>query len=67
MTSARHSRDGSFRVLRESQSCVGTIAIGSLVGGAIGASLLGVAPGTLLLPALALILVASAWKLWQHR
>lgn len=64
---ARYSRDGSFRVLRANRSFVLTMAIGSLVGAAIGASLLGVVPGALLLPALALILVASAWKVWQHR
>lgn len=64
---ARYSRDGSFRVLRENRAFVLTMATGSLIGSWIGASLLGVVPSALLLPALAIILVASAWKVWQHR
>lgn len=64
---ARYSRDGSFKVLRENRSFVATMAAGSLLGAALGAALLGVVPSALLLPGLALILVISAWKVWQHR
>ena len=39
---------------------VGAMAAGSVVGAGIGASLLGVVPGTWLLPVLAAILVVSA-------
>lgn len=63
----RYSRDGSFQVLRENRSLLVVMAAGSLLGSLIGAAMLGVVPSTLLLPALAVILVASAWKVWQHR
>jgi uncharacterized membrane protein YfcA len=64
---ARYSRDGSFRVLRENRSFLVAMAGGSLVGSLVGASLLGIVPSTWLVPALALVLVASAWKVWQHQ
>lgn len=63
---ARYSRDGSFQVLRARRSMVLASAAGSVVGAAIGASLLGVVPGPWLLPVLAFILVVSALKLWWH-
>lgn len=62
---ARYSRDGSFRVLREHRDFLLAMAAGSLVGAALGAALLGVVPAAVLLPALALILVVSAWKVWR--
>lgn len=63
---ARYSRDGSFQVLRARRSMVLALAAGSVVGAAIGASLLGVVPGPWLLPVLAFILVVSALKIWRH-
>ena len=63
---ARYSRDGSFQVLRARRAMVGAMAAGSVVGAGIGASLLGVVPGTWLLPVLAAILVVSALKIWRH-
>lgn len=63
---ARYSRDGSFQVLRARRPTVLAMAAGSVVGTLIGASLLGVVPGIALLPLLALILVASAVKVWRH-
>jgi len=63
---ARYSRDGSFRVLRQQRRFVLVMAAGSVAGVALGAALLGVVPGALLLPALALILVVSAWRVWRH-
>ena len=63
---ARYSRDGSFQVLRSRRPTVLAMAAGSVVGTMIGASLLGVVPGIVLLPLLALILVASAVKVWRH-
>lgn len=63
----RYSRDGSFRVLRENRPLVATMAVGSILGAALGAALLGIVSSGLLLPCLALILVISAWKIWRHR
>ena len=63
---ARYSRDGSFRVLRENRAFLVVMAAGSLLGSLIGASMLGAVPSALLLPVLAIILFASAWKVWQH-
>ncbi len=64
---ARYSRDGSFEVLRENRTFLIVMAVGSLVGTLIGASLLDVVPNDLLFPVLAVILVGSAWKVSQHR
>ncbi len=64
---ARYSQDQAFSVLRRNGAFVLTMAIGSIVGTFIGARLLGVVPSNLLLPALALILVVSAVKVWRHR
>lgn len=63
---ARYSRDRSFAVLEEHTGFVVCMAIGSILGALIGALLLGVVPGTLLYPLLALILVFSAIKVWHH-
>lgn len=62
----RYSRDGSFGVLRQERAFVLQMAAGSLLGSLIGASLLGIVPSAWLLPALSLILVVSAWKVWRH-
>jgi len=53
--------------LRENRTFPLVMAAGSLVASMVGASLLGVVPSALLLPAFAIILVVSAWKVWQHR
>ena len=42
------------------------MAAGSVVGTFIGGQLLGLVPGGVLLPALALILLISAVKVWRH-
>ncbi len=43
------------------------MAVGSIAGTFIGGHLLGVVPDTVLLPALAAILLLSAWKVWRHK
>ncbi|WP_457977717.1 hypothetical protein L0Y47_18980 [Ectopseudomonas composti] len=43
------------------------MAAGSLGGAAIGGALLGVVPSAVLLPPLSVILVISAFKVWQHQ
>jgi uncharacterized protein len=64
---ARYSRDQSFVVLARNRSFVVVMAAGSIVGSFIGGQLLGIVPGGILLPALAVILLISAVKVWQHR
>lgn len=63
---ARYSRDGGFAVLRARRLTVLVMAGGSAMGTLIGASLLGQVPAGVLLPLLALVLLASAWKIWRH-
>ncbi len=63
----RYSRDSTFAVLSENGRFVAAMAIGSVVGSFVGAQLLGVIPGRILLPALALVLLLSSVKLWLHR
>src|SRR4029077_21084778 len=46
----RYSRDSAFAVLGRNGRFVAAMAIGSVVGSFIGAQLLGVVPGTILLP-----------------
>lgn len=64
---ARYSQDQSFAVLGRSRTFLFTMAAGSVVGTFIGGLLLGIVPSTLLLPALAAILLISAVKVWRHR
>ena len=63
---ARYSRDSTFAVLLRNRWFVVVMAAGSIAGSFIGAKLLGIVPGALLLPALAVILLISAVKVWRH-
>jgi len=63
----RYSRDSTFAVLSRNDHFVGAMAVGSVVGSFIGAQLLGVIPGAVLLPILAVVLLISSVKLWLHR
>lgn len=63
----RYSRDSTFAVLQSNSRFVAAMAVGSVVGSFIGAKLLGIIPSSILLPALALILLVSSVKLWLHR
>ncbi|MBR0646610.1 sulfite exporter TauE/SafE family protein [Plastoroseomonas hellenica] len=63
---ARYSRDRSFVVLGRNRHFLLVMAGGSMLGAFIGGQLLGLVPGDVLLPALAAILLASAWKIWRH-
>lgn len=63
----RFSRDSAFEVLRHNRRFVLAMALGSMVGAAVGGQLLGVVPSGVLLPALAAILVISAIKVWRHK
>ena len=63
----RYSRDQSFSVLGRNRTFLIVMAAGSIVGAFIGGHLLGLVPNAILLPALAAILLISAWKVWQHK
>lgn len=62
----RYSRDGSFVVLRRHARLAAVMAAGSVAGTVVGGLLLGVVPDAVLVPALALLLVLSSVKVWQH-
>ncbi|GHG12476.1 UPF0721 transmembrane protein [Streptomyces filamentosus] len=63
---ARYSRDGSFAVLGTNLRFTATMAAGSIAGAVLGGLLLGVFPDLVLIPLLAVILLASAFKLARH-
>ena len=62
----RYSRDQSFAVVGRNRGFLLIMAGGSIVGTFIGGQLLGLIPDGVLLPALAVILVLSAVKVWRH-
>ncbi|KKZ84118.1 anion permease [Rhizobium phaseoli] len=62
----RYSRDQSFSVIGRNKSFLLLIAAVSIVGTFIGGKLLGIVPNAVLLPALAIILLISAVKVWRH-
>jgi uncharacterized membrane protein YfcA len=64
---ARYSRDRSFAVIAANRSFMLSMAAGSLVGAYVGARLVPLVPGEMLLMLLAVILVLSALKVWRHR
>ena len=63
---ARYSRDQAFTVVRGNGRFVITMTAGSIAGAVAGALLLGVIPNLILIPALALLLLISAAKLFRH-
>ena len=54
-------------MLGRNRGFVIVMAAGSIAGSLIGALLLGIVPGFVLLPALAAILLLSAVKVWRHK
>jgi uncharacterized membrane protein YfcA len=62
----RYSRDESFSVIGNNQEFLLAMASGSVVGTFLGGQLLGIIPSGILLPGLALILLISAVRVWQH-
>lgn len=62
----RYSRDQSFSVVGRNKTFLLIMAAGSIVGTFVGGLLLGVVPNGVLLPALAMILLISAVKVWRH-
>jgi uncharacterized membrane protein YfcA len=63
---ARYSRDQSFSVLARHRGFVLVMAAGSVSGTIIGGQMLGLVPGSILLPTLAAILLVSAVRVWRH-
>lgn len=63
---SRYSRDQSFSVLGRNKAFLLVMAAGSILGTYIGGQLLGIVPNSFLLPALAVILLISAVKVWRH-
>ncbi|MFD5575059.1 hypothetical protein [Streptomyces cadmiisoli] len=63
---ARYSRDGSFAVLGANLRFTMVTAAGSIAGAILGGLLLGVFPDLVLIPLLAVILLASVVKLVRH-
>lgn len=63
----RYSRDQSFAAIGRNKAFLLVMAAGSIVGTFIGGLLLGVVPNGVLLPALGVILLISAVKVWRHR
>lgn len=63
---ACYSLDNSFGVLGANKTFVAIMATGSIARAFIGGRLLGLVPHYVLLPALAAILLSSAWKVWRH-
>ncbi|ARO32777.1 hypothetical protein NXC14_PA00520 (plasmid) [Rhizobium sp. NXC14] len=61
----RYSRDQSFSVIGRNKTFMLVMAAGSIVGTFIGGLLLGIVPNAILLPALAIILLISAVKVWR--
>lgn len=62
----RYSRDSAFTVLRQNMRFVAVMGAGSIVGAVAGGALLPYVAGPALIGALALILLASAAKVWRH-
>lgn len=62
----RYSKDPSFVVLKTNATLLWLMAVGSVLGALGGGLLLGVVPAQYLLPALALILVGCAIRMWRH-
>ncbi|MER7515877.1 sulfite exporter TauE/SafE family protein [Streptomyces sp. NPDC126499] len=63
---ARYSRDGSFAVLSAHRRFAAVLTAGSITGALLGGLLVGAVPDAVLVPALALILLASAAKVARH-
>ncbi|MCG5480876.1 sulfite exporter TauE/SafE family protein [Sinorhizobium alkalisoli] len=62
----RYSRDQNFAVIKSNRIFLLVMALGSILGAFIGGQLLGIVPSVVMMPALALILMISAIKIWRH-
>lgn len=62
----RYSKDPCFSIICTQWRFAVLMAIGSVTGVFLGGRLLGLFSASALLPALTVILLLSAWKLWRH-
>jgi len=62
----RYSRDQAFVVLRQERGFIAWLAFGSILGTVVGGLALGSVPSGVIVPIVVVLLLASAWKLWQH-
>ncbi len=62
----RYSKDQAFGVLRDNPWFVLAMAAGSIAGTIAGGLLLGVVSEAVISPLVVLLLLGSAWKVWQH-
>jgi len=63
----RYSRSQAFVVVQEERSLFVALAIGSVVGAAIGSALLGIVSSHMLVLLLAFVLMISAYKIFHHQ
>ncbi len=63
---ARYSQDKSFTVLHHNRAFLLAMATGSIAGTIAGGALLDLVPAEVLVPLLAVLLIISARKVWQH-
>jgi uncharacterized protein len=63
---ARYRQDKTFRVVRAAGRFTVAMVVGSLTGSVAGGLLLWVVPSAVLVPALALLLIVSAVRVWRE-
>jgi uncharacterized membrane protein YfcA len=64
---ARYSKSQAFIVLQEERGLFISLAIGSIVGAAIGSAMLGIVSSNMLILLLAVVLIISAYKIFHHQ
>ena len=62
----RYSRTQAFGILSEVPAFVIAMALGSIVGTIVGGLLASVVSAAIIGPLVVMLLLASAWKVWQH-
>ncbi|MDQ1306679.1 MAG: uncharacterized protein QG671_2511 [Actinomycetota bacterium] len=62
----RYSRTQAFSILREVPTFVVAMTLGSIAGTSVGGLIAGVVSTAVIGPLVVLLLLASAWKVWQH-
>lgn len=63
---ARYTGSDSFKVIRQEQTLFRFMAVGSIIGAAIGGMLLGIVPTNVMMVMLGVILLISSYKTFKH-